>query len=78
MARFEAFWDVMCDFRDYLWIGIMVLIFFLILTIISLAWGDPGTASYNIALLNLAMILGAGAVMGWMFWVCQQRRTKEY
>lgn len=78
MARFEAFWDVVCDYRDFMWLGVMGCLFFLILTIISLLWGTPGTAAYYISLLNLAMVVGLGSVLGWMFWVCHRRRTKKY
>lgn len=78
MARFEAFWDVVCDYRDFVWIGFMVCLFFLVLTLFSLFFGTPGTASYLISLLNLAMILVLGTVLGGMFWVCQKRQTKEY
>lgn len=78
MARFEEFWTVACDYRQYLWVAIMMLIFFLVLTLISLLVVEPGTGSYYIALLNLAMILGVGGVMLGMYYVCLQRQTRRY
>ena len=78
MARFEAFWDVMCDYMHFLWLGIMVLIFLMVLTIIGLVVAEPAPGSFYVAMMNVAMILATGAVMGWMFSVCYRREREPY
>lgn len=78
MARFEKFWTVMCDYRDFLWLGVMVLIFLFILNVISLLWVRPGSASFVVAIINTVMLVLAGGVVGGMYWTCMRRQTDVY
>lgn len=73
MARLEPFWKVACDFRDYMWLGLSVLFFLFILTVVGLVLAPPGTASELISYVNLSIVLTTGAVVGGMYWVCVQR-----
>lgn len=78
MARLEEFWDVMCDYTHYLWLGVMMMLFLFILSLMSLVFADPGTGSYSIAILNTGLILVFGVIIAGMFWICHQRRDVEY
>lgn len=78
MSRRDDFWVYICDRRHYLWLLLMVLLFFLILDAYALAFGDPGSAAWVVAQLNLALILGTGAVAGGMYWKCARAARKRY
>lgn len=78
MARLERFWDVICDYRSHLWLGVMVFIFLFVLTVISMAFGTPGTAPFTLAIVNLGMILAGGLFLGALFYVCMRRQQKQY
>lgn len=74
MTRGDAFWSVVCDYRQHLWLLLMFLLFLLVLTALSFLFGELGTASYTIAVVNLLLILGVGSVAGGMYWYCGRRR----
>jgi len=78
MARFDAFWEEMCDHRDYLWLGIQVLIFLFVLSIIALAWAPRGSGSFWIAVADFVLIVVLGACIGGMFYVCLKREERFY
>lgn len=78
MARFEAFWEVMCDYMHYLWLGVMTALFLFILALMGLYFAEPGTGSFAINLINIVLILGFGTAVSGMFWVCDQRRKREF
>lgn len=77
MARFEAFWEVACDYTHYMWLGVMVSIFLFILAVFSVLLAPPGTTSYAIAVIDLVMVLVLGTSLGGMFLICR-RRVEEY
>lgn len=78
MSRLEPFWDVTCDYRDYLWLGIMVLIFLFVLTGMSIVLAPQNTGSFIVAMMNFALLLVTGGVMGGMFYKCLQRERDGY
>lgn len=78
MARFEPFWDVICDFSHYLWLGVMFSVFLLILSVISLVFATPGSSSHALAIFNLVIVLVMGSTMILMFRVCAKRQTKRF
>lgn len=78
MSRRDDFWEFFCDRRHYLWLLLMVLLFFLILDLYALVFGDPGSAAWVVAQLNLILIVGTGAVAGGMYWNCVRRANKRY
>jgi hypothetical protein len=78
MARFEAFWDVMCDYMQYLWLGVMLMIFLFVLALFSLYFARPGTGSFAIAIVDTILIVTIGSVLSGMFWVCDQRKKQAY
>lgn len=75
MARLEAFWSVACDHLPYLWLGAVVVAFLLLLNLLALAWAPRGTASFTIALVNLAMVGALGVAVGGMLLTCRRRRA---
>lgn len=78
MSRFEPFWDYICERREYLWLLLMALLFFLILTSFTFVFGEPGSESWVVAQLNVIIILATGAVAGGMYWKCVKRARKRY
>lgn len=76
MSRFEPFWEVMCAYTQFLWLGVMTMLFLFVLGLLSLWFADPGTASYAITIVSLAMILVAGSAVSGMFWVCRKRTQR--
>jgi Na+/proline symporter len=78
MARFEAFWEVACDHVAYLWVGFTVVLFLFILSLLALALAPRGTGSFYIALVDLGLVVVAGAVVGGMYWTCARRRREPF
>lgn len=78
MSWGEDFWNFVCERRHYLWLLLMMLLFFLILDAYALAFGDPQSASWVVAQLNLILILVTGAIAGGMYWKCHQRAQSRY
>lgn len=78
MSFRDGFWNFICEHRHYLWLLLMVLLFFLILNVYSLAFGDRGSAAWVVAQLNLVLILGTGAVAGGMYWICTRQARSRY
>lgn len=78
MARFEAFWDVACDFRQHIWLGVKFCLFLFVLGVVSVVLAEPGSASAFLAQVNLVLILLLGTVAGGMYWVCVRRERKAY
>lgn len=78
MARFEAFWEEACEYRMYMWMGVMLMIFFLVLEVISFLLVEPWTGSFWIAVFNFGLTVTVGGVVGWMFWTCKERAERYY
>lgn len=78
MARFEEFWVVACDYRPYMWLGFMMMLFFFILTVMSLVLADQGSAAFSISMLNGVLTVVVGGILGWMFRVCGKREERTY
>lgn len=78
MAPFEAFWEVACDYRPYLLMAFMLVVFLFILSIISLIFAREGTGAYVISILNFAMISILGIVVAGINYVCAKRARRYY
>lgn len=78
MARFESFWEVICDFRYFLRIGFMLVIFLFVLAVISLVLAERGTNAYAISIVNFVLVSALGLVVGWMNYVCASRERQYY
>jgi hypothetical protein len=78
MARFEQFWVLACDYRQFIWLGVMMALFLLILTLFSLLLAPVGSASFAIALVNLVMTLGLMGAAGGLYWTCVKREQEAY
>lgn len=75
MSWIDAFWAHVYDHRQYGWLLFVLLVFLLLLTAISLLFGEPGTGSYTISILNLGLILLVGFFAGTLFWYSHRRRS---
>lgn len=78
MGRLDPFFDVMCQYRDFIWLGVMVVLFLFILTVFSLLLADPGSGSQAIALFNLALVLVLGTSMLALYRGCLKREAQGY
>lgn len=78
MARYEQFWDTVCDYALYLQLGFMIMIFLFVLSVIALLLADPGTGAFAISVLNFAMVAVVGGVLAWMNRVCANRARRHY
>lgn len=78
MGRFERFWETMCQYSHFIWLGVMVSLFLFILTIISLVMARPGTASLIVAQMNVVLIGVTGGLMFGMYWKCVKRAKEGY
>lgn len=78
MGRLDPFWDVMCQYREFLWLGVMVLLFLFILTLFSLLLAPSGSASQLVAAGNFVLIVATGVVMLVMYRICLGREKSSY
>lgn len=74
MSWIEGFWVHVYDHRQYGWLLFVLLVFFLLLTAVSLLFGQPGTTSYTLSLVNLGLILFVGLLVGTLFGYSYHRR----
>lgn len=75
MSWIDDFWALVYDYRQYAGLLFVFLLFMLLLTVLSLALGRPGTASYTLSLVNLVLILLFGLLGGALFWYSHRRRA---
>lgn len=71
----DEFWSLVYDYRPHLWMLFMFLVFMLLLTLLSFVFGQPNTASYTIACVNLLFIGGLGVIVLGMYYYSAKRRT---
>ncbi|KZX49077.1 MULTISPECIES: hypothetical protein [Haloarcula] len=76
MVNIEKFWSVVCDYEGLLRFVLTFLVFMLVLTSLTLLFGEPGTGSYVIAVVNLVMILFFGSIVGALYVGCIRRETR--
>lgn len=77
MSWIDTFWMHVYDHRQYGWLLFVLLVFLLFLTAASLLFGQPGTASYTISIVNLVIIVLVGLLAGTLFWYSHRRRLSR-
>ncbi|UPM44408.1 hypothetical protein [Halocatena salina] len=77
MSWIDVFWAYVYDHRQYGWLLFVLLVFLLLLTVISLLFGEPGTTSYTISIVNLGLVLFVGLLVGTLFGYSHYRRPNE-
>ena len=78
MARLDPFWDVACDYQDFLRLGFMLLIFLFVLSLIGLWFAKEGTNAYAISIVNFGIISVLGVVVALMSRACAKRNRRYY
>lgn len=78
MARFEPFWETICSYHQHLWLGVMMMIFLFVLSLISLAFAEPGSNAFGITLVNIALIVVVGGIIVAMYRICGKRERRYY
>ncbi|MFB6074995.1 MAG: hypothetical protein ABEJ89_08290 [Haloarculaceae archaeon] len=73
MAWSDDFWSLVCGFRRQMVVVLYFLVVLLVLTGFTLALGNPESASYMLALIDVALIVIVGGVIGAVYWQCQRR-----
>jgi hypothetical protein len=63
----------LCDSTRYIKAMGTLMIFFGLLSLLSLVVGEPGTGSYALAVINFVIAVLFVAVLTGLFWYCQQR-----
>jgi len=73
MAYREELLSYVCDATQYLKAITTLMIFFGILSVLSLLLGEPGTAPYILSIINFTIaVLSVGAALA-IFWYCRSR-----
>ncbi|WP_126664558.1 hypothetical protein [Haloterrigena salifodinae] len=73
MSWKESFWSLVRDYQTQLGMLWLFLVFMLVLTSITLLFGERGTESYTLAVVNLVIVLGFGAIVSTIFWMSVRR-----
>jgi hypothetical protein len=73
MSTRDRFWGLICGYRYQMLVLLYFLVVMFVLTLIALWLGEPGTASYALALYNLGMILVGSALIGGVYYGCRRR-----
>ncbi|MFC6727088.1 hypothetical protein ACFQDG_00310 [Natronoarchaeum mannanilyticum] len=73
MSWKKSFWSLVRDYQTQLGMLWMFLVFMLVLTAITLLFGEPGTESYTLAVVNLIIVLGFGSIVSAVFWMSIRR-----
>lgn len=66
----EDFWALLCSFSQSLRVLFILVTILLLLTVAALLGGDPNSAGYRVALLDLAVLLPLWAVVGQILRKC--------
>jgi membrane protein YdbS with pleckstrin-like domain len=77
MSWRDDFWSLVYDSRSYFRILLATLTFMLLLTAVSFLLGQPGTASYVLAYVNLILIVGCGVITTAMYRYAVWRQTNS-
>jgi hypothetical protein len=77
MSWADAFWLRVYEYRPYLRLLQLFLVFLLVLTGFTFLFGRPGTGSYTIAAINAVLILAVGGVTSIVYWYSARRRAKK-
>lgn len=78
MVDTEPFWEHICQYTPYLWLGFMVILFLFVLTIISLLFAPVGSNAFGITLANLVLSVSMGTVLMFMYRKCAKRQRQYY
>lgn len=78
MARFEKFWNVVCDYVGLLRIGFMFSLFLFVLSVIGLVLAPRGTNAFAISVVNFVLVAVVGGVVVWMNLVCRRWDRRYY
>ncbi|QRV17388.1 hypothetical protein JMJ58_21280 (plasmid) [Haloterrigena salifodinae] len=73
MSWKESFWSLVRDYQTQLGMLWMFLVFMLVLTSVTLLFGERGTESYTLAVVNLVIVLGFGLIVSTIFWMSVRR-----
>lgn len=77
MSWRDDFWSLVYNSRTYFRMLLAVLAFMLLLTGVAFLFGQPGTASYVLAYVNLILIVGCGVVAVAMYRYAVWRQMKS-
>lgn len=78
MARFEAFWELICTYRYFLRLAFMLVVFLFVLAVLGLLFAERGTNAYAISIVNFALIAVLGVFVAGLNWVCANREREYY
>jgi len=73
MSFREELLTTLCDSTRYIKAVGTLMIFFGLLSVLSLVIGEPGTASYTLSIVNFVMAVGFVAAITGLYWYCRQR-----
>ncbi|WP_330632942.1 hypothetical protein [Halocatena halophila] len=74
MSWVDSFWAYVYEQRAYGVLMLAFLSFMLVLSFVPLAFGEPGTASYRLGLINIGLIVIAGGTTVVLFAYSYRRR----
>jgi ABC-type polysaccharide/polyol phosphate export permease len=77
MSWKKSFWSLVRDYQTQLGMLWMFLVFMLVLTAITLLFGEPGTESYTLAVVNLIIVLCFGSIVSAVFWMSIRRERSR-
>ena len=66
----DDFWALLCSFSRSLRVLFILITILLVLTVVAIVGGDPNSAGYRVALLDLAILLPAWVVIGLILHRC--------
>lgn len=69
----RGFLSHLCDYRPQLRLLLGLCTVFLLLSLVSLAASEPGTATRAVTVLNLVALTGFSVLFGGILFLCQRR-----
>lgn len=73
----ESFWNMFCEYTRYFFVASALLVLMLVTLLASLLTLDPGTGSYIISLIDIAIVGVTLVISGSMFLVCYHREQSN-